>query len=498
MNDTPGNMPGTNRFARPDAYRWENWVKRETTAAEAIDEIKPANEQDDDNFLRLTLYKLLLERLLDFARRQYAYFYFGFGGEAAGMSADAYQALSIDTSNSPSYYLKEILEKMNEEFRIIMSLVDLRTAEEQLTKKASLNLADDFGHLLLPMVKEKLTLIDGRIVETPGILSDAPLVISYFAANPNIRILPYANAVLIGIPESAIGLRSESGKLPQGEVPRDMLVMGHELGHYVYRNAVVNDDRLRDYLAKMVHDKEEFVQNWMEELFCDVYCALFVDEDELMALVEAWTADDPIQAGHRFGKHPFGRVRPFIYYAAIKIGRILAEGGEIDDQICADLPETYRRQRPGVPEKVHVIDEKGDQIELNLKEYVEPELCQIILELCRMLDPYRQEVMQLDEGERPFDRIFGGPRLGAILRKSPLPFAGGEDDIDLGWKSVGVKLRLEGRNDKNFLKIREETGFNEPIEPAIWKVVFHADGWIKEGPPAETNVTGHWEGTPTH
>ena len=132
------------------------------------------------------------------------------------------------------------------------------------------------------------------------LLGEMPIVLSYFQKSPSIRIIPYANVCMLGIPYTA------------QQLPQDLLAIPHEVGHYVY---------WQGKLAKKLHDDPPrsglWCFKWMEETFADVYgtfiagpfIALSFQELQLQSSEEHFTLDD--------GDHPTPILRPFIYAKAL-------------------------------------------------------------------------------------------------------------------------------------------------------------------------------------
>ncbi|MBN1935120.1 MAG: hypothetical protein JW934_10670 [Anaerolineae bacterium] len=97
-----------------------------------------------------------------------------------------------------------------------------------------------------------------------GWISQDTTVLTYFEKVSSIRIIPYANVALIGIPFSAICFK------------QDFLSIPHEIGHYVYRRGCsAGGTRLRSKFKTRIPEEPKYRFEWLEEAFADMYgCAV--------------------------------------------------------------------------------------------------------------------------------------------------------------------------------------------------------------------------------
>lgn len=149
-----------------------------------------------------------------------------------------------------------------------------------------------------PAIQQKLQLADKLAYEAlkPAIdhtiIDDKTTIITYFQKSPDIRVIPYAPVLLVGIPFSCLNQ------------PRDFLAIPHEVGHYVFWHG--NFEKKKSFT-------KTWDKNWYEEIFADIYGALIagpvigLDFQELQAArkTEDFFDDD--------GDHPAPVLRPFIH-----------------------------------------------------------------------------------------------------------------------------------------------------------------------------------------
>ena len=143
-------------------------------------------------------------------------------------------------------------------------------------------------------------------------------VVTYFQKSVSVHIMPYAPVALIGIPFSAI------------DNPCDLLAIPHEVGHYVYRHGIFQDQahkgsRFEAVLRNQLAGRPQWLLNWVEEIFADVYGCLvagpvialsFQDLQAEYALPDFISED---------GEHPTPALRPNVYHHALKHGNLCTE-----------------------------------------------------------------------------------------------------------------------------------------------------------------------------
>lgn len=169
---------------------------------------------------------------------------------------------------------------------------------------------------------ETLALADYLASETlqfavaTGLLPAIPIVFTYFQKSPSIRLTPYANVALIGIPYTTVN------------TPQDFLAIPHEVGHYVFwhgkgvrakpfidfdiwagKNVVGDNNHVHNRTLML----ESAIFNWQEEIFADVYGALVAGKllaQDFQELQLETSNDDFLEDD---ADHPIPALRPYIY-----------------------------------------------------------------------------------------------------------------------------------------------------------------------------------------
>lgn len=136
--------------------------------------------------------------------------------------------------------------------------------------------------------------------------------LTYFQKAVNVRLIPYAAVVMVGIPFSAVS----SG--------RDLLMIPHEVGHYVFREGRARAGRYAAVrLAAALYNRTlqppAWLMPWLEEIFADIYgcliggpvMALSSQDLVLQSTLTDFTIDD--------GDHPVAALRPEIYLTVLEL-----------------------------------------------------------------------------------------------------------------------------------------------------------------------------------
>ena len=340
-------MFSTSDISRPDTY----WLKRWCSLRHSI-----SMSQLLANDKGFTEIECFLKQLKIFAELQFYYFYCGFSDKKnlRNLCFDnkykhfKEQDLVVDYAYPPDYVLRVIIDQISHDYDVIhraltqrlyseetysVNLANDRPCEEaealnannanNITKprskdpgeseetvqqikilghKGTLELADDWASLLLCRVKHAFKKKDNGEPILPN-------VISYFNRSAQIRLIPYANTALIGVPITA----AMTAK------PRDLLAIPHEIGHYVFWHGTVDERRIRDILRDIVQGEMPYLQNWIEEIFSDVFGLIVGGEVVMLPWIISMIKDNqPSLSVTDTGIHPINAIRPYIYLNTIK------------------------------------------------------------------------------------------------------------------------------------------------------------------------------------
>ncbi|MEM7119210.1 MAG: hypothetical protein AAF614_42725 [Chloroflexota bacterium] len=265
--------------------------------------------------------RALLVALYRFGCDQFCFFLDGFFGDKDGK--DPYL---IDSQAYPAdFALKTTLQQLQFDYVVIRSAMDLRikSVSSNPYKKSSLLVSDALAQSALRFAQNKC-------------LVNPAVALTYLKNRADIRVVPYAPVMLIGLPINAI----TSGK-PHVSQLVEWMAIPHEVGHYVFNNAMLPNKRefLADRLRSELSDLPVWVSQWLEEIFADVYGLLIVGP------LFAFTAYDRIDSrpfseqSSNDGEHPLPYLRPYINIATLKQLTVPAKEAE------AATDETTKKEK---------------------------------------------------------------------------------------------------------------------------------------------------------
>ena len=239
-----------------------------------------------------------------YAAERFAYFNTGFFLKGEGAR------LEHSVEMPPQYVLSEIYHKTARDFTIFQKLYSQRQTKAW---REHLNRADYLAELSLrPAINSKL-------------VPDAH-IITYFQKETTIRITPYANIAMIGIPYSSL------------ENPIDLLAIPHEVGHHVYVNGYFfeggRETTLREHIVKQTAEYPYWIRQWIEEIFADVYGTIIAGP--VAALSFQYLVYDKLPSSRvkDDGEHPVDIIRPRVYeYILRKLNGLNATATDDEDEV---------------------------------------------------------------------------------------------------------------------------------------------------------------------
>lgn len=500
IDSTPPNSTSPNKLRDPDIFWLQRWLALEETIQKTRD-----NEDTKEPF------KELLSNLLAFGQKQFLYFFLGFTHNPVDedqtllnkaltdfrqqqpkLNKKALDTLEQrqpkpklikDYGYPPEYVLRTILDQITVDFEIIQRAMYQRrygTLDQQKT----LTLADNWGQSLL----EKVSMM----FEIPQGGKTFAKVITYFNRSSLIRMIPYDNVALIGIPLTATRPCHR----------RDLLVIGHELGHYAYWHGQVNGESIREILKHIVRSEMPYIKNWIEEIFADVF-GFVVSKQLAMSLwaLEMIADNPPSKYVHDNRVHPIDLLRPYIFLRTLSILEISLDTGDLR----AGEVEVINEDRGG-HEYFRTIDWEGKEIKVELATAKDTLQTVIVKILDSILPELKTEgnwnVQSPVKWWNENQSLLAKNKTEEWEKEKERRYKNFEKTIDPP-KNPGSNIELEKSeqnkgelpaNTHSFVTIRG-ANFERYLEPELWKLVFAADGWTVKGP--ETQPVGGWEGEPS-
>jgi hypothetical protein len=482
-------------MAKVEGYWFKRWEALDIDLAFLKDSVEAGGNP------QMAEYSRLIGQLQKFVKQQFEFFFYGFGGTHTGGDANINpQRLEPSLAHPPEYVLRRTLDQAAYDFTIVRLAAAQRTAPSPIAR-TTLRLA---AH----QAREYLAVVQDRFIPA-GVQ-----VITYFQRGTSIRVIPYADAALIGVPPTA---------MVQGGW-RELLAVGHEVGHYVYQNGFEQGERLTNVLNYLNRLRPAYIQRWQEEIFSDVFGALVTGHPAVFHSAHDMIADNPAyEAVLDDGVHPIDALRLHVYQGVSEwLG--MTPGGNAEEF-------------HGAYEYFVTSDAQGAREEVLLTEAAEV-LREVVKDLCDFLHDEQRSDMRSRweaariqelakgvrlglveaarerlppgggaEGETPLQRERNGSYAhyaAALIRKlelnlgSPTDAAGETAASDVPAGPGAAKPPARDRIPRWFEEYRDRFQahrLERPMPQAGWEVIFFADGWTgSEAHGPETNPPkGGWE-----
>ncbi|MFN8376741.1 MAG: hypothetical protein U0694_28200 [Anaerolineae bacterium] len=215
------------------------------------------------------------------------------------------------------YVLRQVIERMATDARVISQAIQQRVFYQDSTD----------GQLILDTLAkaDKIAYAALQPAVNKGILSGNWTALTYFMRDAQVRVIPYANVALVGIP------------LTCTREPRDFLAIPHEVGHSVYWNAhlpgSVKNKMWRDIEHSVVDTETRepiiWLRKWAEEVFADVYGALVAGPSIGLSFQQLAEESDKHDFEGDDGHHPTPLLRAQVYFEALQQSGKEAEAIEL-------------------------------------------------------------------------------------------------------------------------------------------------------------------------
>lgn len=274
---------------------YDRWL-----ALDSVMEEMESFYKDGNNLPRKNTLLSLVRGLRAFGSAQFQFFYNGF-------TKTGKPELELSAKFPPEHVLHVTLEQIGNDLEVFERATIQRlkgTAEE----KNALAKADALAWKAIQPAIKKLKKSDVT-------------ALTYFHKSPNIRVMPYAKAMLIGVPYTVT------------RTTVDYLAIPHEVGHYAFWNMESTRDWWKNNVASVAdqsgkkadkafrtwwRDRAGNCSKWWEEIFADIYAALIAGPIEALDFQEQ--ALQHSRAGFLKSKdeHPSPVLRPRIFNKVLK------------------------------------------------------------------------------------------------------------------------------------------------------------------------------------
>lgn len=260
-----------------------------------------ANSSELNGIPREQTIVTLLNNLRDFGSEHFHFFFNDFKKKAGAKLLDA------NNKFPKAAVLHWIISQISYDMDVIIRAWDQRRPKSIYREK--LNIADKLGHIALQPAKDC------------NFIPEDTTVLAYFQKSYSVRLIPYAKVALVGIPITALS------------VPQDYLAIPHEVAHYVFRHGTKptngtfdsKNESISHFLKKKIKsllpDRHNYLQNWIEEMFADMYGCIIAGP--VIALdFQDLQLDDPLSEfadAEKDKEDPTPLVRPDTYTKVLGI-----------------------------------------------------------------------------------------------------------------------------------------------------------------------------------
>lgn len=447
---------------------WQLWEERYCALQEMIGIL---SEQVPDDLARATTFRTLLSRLQAFAREQFCFLFNGFKPDAG-----AGYRLEPSLQFPAAFVLEGTLDQIGFDLTVIQDALhqrELADAKENGAMKRTLAVADWLAYLaLLPAVRH------GLLPYEEGEVT----VLTYFQKSPRIRIVPYASVALVGVPYTALATYEAGGRSAVGNA-RDLLAIPHEVGHYVYRHGMVGDRRLQIELYRLLQGRPQWLLNWAEEIFADVYGCFIAGPVIARDFQDLVSDNDVALFVHDDGEHPTPALRPLIYCDAL---RILAEtAAEEERETLEKFVVEAERQWKGV---------RGNRGEEQVRER-RPIIDEAIRATCeRLIRPQRVSIERqwsvLDgdlDSDKQYKDLYATFYNELVTKELFQRVEGSAESAAVGGEESGERAQPEPATPEEPPDLEESSPTPQEQLPLLRSMNWIRDGRAKQ-PPKEAPV----------
>jgi hypothetical protein len=263
----------------------------------------------------------LLKSLSAFGEDHFKFFYERFSNEALELSPDF----------PPEFVLSTIIDQVSNDLSVIQQAAERRIVGSP-NMIETLAIADKLAYTALqPAIQQ-------------GLLQPDTTVLTYFQKSPSIRVIPYANVALIGIPLTCINN------------PKDFLAIPHEIGHYVFWKGRNKQGERLEAVVKNFADQNipNPYRRWSEETFADIYGCLVAGPVMALDFQDLSLTFSDKKFSEDDADHPTPILRPSIYAKVLFAKGLEQRNGwaELADSLN-DHWIAQREKRTNNPQIIH-------------------------------------------------------------------------------------------------------------------------------------------------
>ncbi|MCA9996530.1 MAG: hypothetical protein KDE56_12315 [Anaerolineales bacterium] len=254
---------------------------------------------------------------------------------------------------SPDYVFRLFLEQVSIDINLIHQALQQRqlNKDDEITQQGFvLQMAHIIGmNAVLPAINDK------------GGFTEDTNIICYLRNGVDIRLIPYQNVMLIGVPYGVLCHNSQW-------VPTDYLALPHEIGHYLFW---FRQEPTKEILKENLEEKlrtqfgEDFESSWqfhwLEEIVADAFGCRIAGPISVLGFQELLASSPPTAREALDHVHPTPELRPFIQSELLhKMGQINAEQKEkLDQNWISWVKENWLKEKTANPMDEHPFQLHG-------------------------------------------------------------------------------------------------------------------------------------------
>jgi hypothetical protein len=295
---TRSKSPKRRRKSQSLAFRnedkvWQTvWKKRREALLQAINDQAVFLQTFERDMSQIQTLRIVAKRLHKFGQQQFDYLYKGLSTKVL-VSSETYpdEFIYSATLNQISYDL-EVVERA----------ADQRLNGTEMMRRRLCD-ADRLALKALQDARVYLPPFEDRSQSTTT-------VVTYFQKMASIRLIPYADVALIGIPYTAV------------EEPFDLLAIPHEVGHYLFWHGRDPESHksLRHEMKQKLRPSgvPAWCKAWLEEAFADVFATLVAGPATAYALMGVALRNPKDEFVTSDGDHVVPLIRPQVAFKTLK------------------------------------------------------------------------------------------------------------------------------------------------------------------------------------
>lgn len=481
-----------------NSSEWENrWKTIDNVMQSMLDDFAKINE--DEKKIWQTTLESSIKCLKNFGEKQFKFFCEGFRDNW----------LVTSQKYSAEYALRRTIDQISFDLSVLQRAHAQRLSSTSTDQaRDALDRADRLAYKALePAMAEYLNEETGDTIQ----FLQKTAIITYFQKSTAVRVVPYGPIAIIGIPFSCI----DSKKNPQ-----DYLAVAHEVGHYVFWHARVNDTPLHVVLRSEMAEDPAWRFGWLEEIFADVYGCLVAgpliarDFQDLMY--------DNLDLYDDDGLHPIAVLRPWIYSETLRqIGEFDISQGALDSRWAKLLihrvkAETFTPKNPVANEPTVTLE--------NARSLLQETIMQILARLQPLLPNFKASIWSKETdafNKEQIDKLYDTFKIKTLDRIKKEKIGNAPEAVDrqpvkainpnnpeVGEVNLPVFRAVDGTvpepvPDDNTIYwrvgatkdpwldfYRGASDNNIKLSPAIWSTLLNDTGWAVGGPEGDGNPLG--------